>query len=313
MSVSVAFMLMLIKFTPVVIAAIEWKLAFNIHASDGHSFDYNEHAWEDDTDVGKDLNAFRADYKKYDVTLETVNFIALVRHQDGICEAARVWEFLTYGKTLQNYLDRKNSMRVLPTFNNYTYSYISKNMLSVNWDPIFSADGGLAFNWEYRDNGVRISNTGTYRPGGMPGKTSGADDELKGLGNTFQITTKSYWFDVGVNHGDCTQCRLTVQGTDHGPHLKDGTLHGQYAIFISDAAETFPCKDQQLQIEMSVPTQEPTYDPTTRTQLEFDLIDRNYDGFINYAEFAFHIADVNSDDLLSFEEYEAAIRNILND
>jgi len=301
MYVGLAFLLMLIKFTAVVVAASEWRLAFNIHASDGHKFGYQEEAWEDNTDVGTDLNAFRADYKNYDVTLETANFIAIVRHQYGVCEAARVWEFHTYGRSLQSYLDRKKSLRVLPTFETYTYSYISKNMLGVDEDPFFSADGRLAFNWEYLDNGVRIGNSGIYRHGGLPGKTNNAaDDEFQGLGNNFNIGDRTRsWHDVAlvVNGG-----KTKIQGTDHGTAFSyDGKLLGQYAIFISDAADTFPCKNQQLHIEITKPIQE-----------EYNLMDRNGDGFLNYAEFAFHIADVNIDELLSFEEYEASLKKVFH-
>jgi len=58
----------------------------------------------------------------------------------------------------------------------------------------------------------------------------------------------------------------------------------------------------------SHPTLSPTYKPTIHADLidDFDIIDKNGDGFLNYDEIAFAIADTNKDGKLSFEEYETA-------
>jgi len=58
----------------------------------------------------------------------------------------------------------------------------------------------------------------------------------------------------------------------------------------------------------TVPTTSPTLNPTTQVDLisDFDIIDKNGDGFLNYDEIAFAIADTNKDDKLSLKEYEAA-------
>jgi len=286
MSWGTAYLLLLIKSTAVV-GASHWKLAFNIHGSDGHNFGYHQAAWEDKTNVGKDRYAFRADYKNYDVTLEDANFIAIVRHQNGECEAARVWESVSFGRSLQSYLDRSKSSGLKATFNNYKYSYISPDMSEVENDPFFSTDGGLVFNLKYTDNGVRIGNRGWPK--------TLTNNNFQGLGNTFSITTKEVWHDVGDK---CKQgCR--TQGTDRGinDNPKESRLYAQYAVFISDAAETFPCTKQKLKTVIQVST------------LTFNQIDRNNDGFVNFVELAFHLADTNSDNLLSFQEYDAALRN----
>jgi len=284
MSWGTAYLLLLIKSTAIV-GASHWKLAFNIHGSDGHNFGYHQAAWEDKTNVGKDRYAFRADYKNYDVTLEDANFIAIVRHKNGECEAARVWESVTFGRSLQSYLDRSKSSGLKATFNNYKYSYISPGMSEVENDPFFSTDGGLVFNLRYSDNGVRIGNRGWPK--------TLTNDNFQGLGNTFHISKKEVWHDVGDK---CNQgCR--TQGTDRGvdDNPKGSRLYAQYAVFISDVAETFPCTKQKLKTVIQVPN--------------FNQIDRNNDGFVNFVELAFHLADTNSDNLLSFQEYEAALRN----
>lgn len=301
-------LLLIIKSTAIL--AAQWKLAFNIHAADGHDFGYLQKAWEDDSDVGSDKRAFLADYKSYDVNLETANFIAIVRHQNGVCDAARVWEFLIPGKSLKYYLDRTKSQRIKATSDNYTYNYRSHHKSSEKKDPIFSVDGQLVFNWLYRDNGVRIGVSGNYR--GVGRLTANADDDaFVGLGNSFHISTadgnNAYKQDVGVHKGYVIR---GSQGTDHGSSLKDGMLLGQYAIFISNAAATFPCNDKhrQLQIEMTVLTSAPTLAPTTYTQGKFRLIDRNQDGYLNFAETFFDLADINNDGFLSFREFEATLK-----
>jgi len=56
------------------------------------------------------------------------------------------------------------------------------------------------------------------------------------------------------------------------------------------------------------PTSSPTAKPTVHVDLisDFDIIDKNKDGSLNYDEIAFAIADTNKDDKLSLKEYEAA-------
>jgi len=300
--------LFLINSTKVVLAA-RWKLAFNIHASDGHNFGYSQNAWEDDLNVGSDKRAFTADYKNYDATLKIANYIAIVRHQKGVCDAAKVWKFLSPGKTLEEYLDSKKSSRLQPTSANHIWEYKSPEMMSGKYDPIFSVNGKLVFNWLYRDNGVRIGVSGNYRGRGAL-TASINDDTFVGLGNSFALDHQYYgWYeqDVGV-YKDYEH--LGSQGTDHGSSLKDGMLLGQYAIYISDAAETFPCSDKhrQLQIELAETTLAPTIAPTTFTHFKFGLADRNGDGYLNYAETAFDIADINKDGFLSFDEFQDSLQ-----
>lgn len=100
-----------------------------------------------------------------------------------------------------------------------------------------------------------------------------------------------------MRQNGCLGHGCTVQGSDHGSALKSGTLYGQYAIYISDEAKTFPCKDFSLQISV--------YDPEIVT--DFDRIDRGDTGFLNYDELVFDKADNNRDGLLSLLEYTEAL------
>jgi len=270
---------------------VQWKLALNIHGADWHNFGYGAEAWEDDSDVGTDATAFIADYKNYDVTLETANFIAIVRHHNGICEAARVWEFMAYGKTLQMYLDSHNTSRLIATYDNYTSSYISSTMVDKHLDPIFAEDGALVFNWRYSDNAVRIGNSRTFcGKDGLPAANVNSDDYL-GLGNDIGFGHENFWLDVGLQ--DCgLSWKNRAQGGDHGDHYHGGkNLLGQYAVYVSDEATTFPCEGVDLQISM--------YD-------NFARMDEGNDQLLDWDEFIFGFADSNNDGVLSAKEYHEA-------
>jgi len=266
----------------------QWKLAFNIHGSDGHNFGFFFDGWEDDSDVGSDGTALTADYKSFNATQETANFIAIARHQNGVCEAARVWKFVNSGKTLHQYLDLDDTSRFIATLDNYTSSYISPTMLHKDEDPFFSVDGGIVFNWRYSNNVVRIANSRFYCGNDLPGESEDSDD-FWGLGNDYCDKGHDCWFDVGM-----TRCaKWKSQGTDHGS-LKGGALLGQYAVYVSDKGGSFPCKDIELQISM--------YDFSA----DFDRVNRDDDSSVNFKEFVFDTVDSDRDGVLSLKEYTGA-------
>lgn len=270
-----------------------WKLAFNLNAEDGHAFGYSTEAWEDDTDVGTEAKAFTADYKSYAVTLETVNFIAIVRHQDGVCEAARVWELRTQGKPLREYLDSVKTSKEFATYENCTYAFTSPNMLDKDMDPIFAVDGGLVFNWRWSDNGVRIGNSKAFCEGDL---TANHNDNYFGLGNDLWIGSDQLWFDVGVYQEKCDRPFRNGQGSDIGTSITSNKLYGQYAIYVSDTAEIFPCEASDLKINV--------LDPFITAG--FKRVDRSESGFLSIDEFIFDFADKDGDGLISLLEYSEA-------
>lgn len=287
----------------------DWKLAFNIHPADGHNFGYGAASWEDTSDVGTDESAFTADYKSNNVTNTVANYIAIVRHHNGFCEAARVWEFRTFGKTLHDYFDHVQTSRLKATRNNYIYSYMSPYISGTAKDPIFAVDGGLVFNWWYgSSNGVRIGNSKTGILGKLPSAADNSHDDYHGIGNEFGANIKdggkgsvNWWHDVSVLQSACNFNfpRCKVQGSDHGASLSDGTLLGQYAIFTSLSAETFPCKDAVLRITM------PTY-ATYDVMTHFNRIDKDGNRVLDFTEFEFDKDDTNNDGVLSVKEYADA-------
>jgi len=283
--------------------SLNWKLAFNIHPADGHNMGYGADAWDNHEDVGADGKAFEADYKSYDVTIEIANFVAIARHQNGICEAARVWKFLESGNTLLDYVDIQKTKRLIATSEENTYSYISTSMENKDKDPIFGADdGALTFNWWYGDNGVRIGNSKTHHTGLLPEENYGSSDSYMGLGGEFYGDTRNgasstgYWYDVGTMSEHCWGSDCSIQGTDHGTGINDGTMYGQYAIYVSDVAEDFPCEGQDLEISM--------YDEALVQ--DFERADKSDNGFVDFDEIMFEIVDLDEDGSLSPSEYATA-------
>jgi len=281
---------------------VHWKLAFNIHPSDGHNMGYGAEAWDNDKDLGADGKAFKGDYKSYDVTIEIANFVAIARHQNGTCEAVRVWKFLEPGNTLHEYLNTLKTSRLVATSPKYIYSYLSTSMAAKDKDPIFGVDeGALTFNWWYGNNGARIANSKTYYTGGLPAANLN-DDSYHGLGGEFGANTENgesstqWWYDVSLSQGKCWANACSIQGTDHGTSFADGTMYGQYAIFISDEAEAFPCEGQDLEISI--------YGPALVE--DFERADKSVNGFVDFEEIMFEIADLNGDGVLTPSEYSEA-------
>jgi len=296
----------LLLLTPKFIAGysdhIAWKLALNINPDDGHNFGYGASAWDDDNDLGNKTTAFTADYKSYDVALETANFIAIARHQDGVCEAARVWEFLAVGKTLHEYMSIKKTSRLVATADNSTYTYISPNMASKDKDPIFAVDGALVFNWWSQNDGVRMANSNARCRDDLPASNTNPNDFF-GLGNELGSSnpkagagSTKWWSDAGVN--DCSLSYThRAQGTDRGTgYNKDGEVYGQYAVYVSDDARTFLCKDRTLLTSM--------YDG--RYSQDFDRVEKDGDYVLNFNEFVFDKADTDEDGVISQVEFSVA-------
>jgi len=130
-------------------------------------------------------------------------------------------------------------------------------------DPIFSVGGDLAFNWAYSDNGHRIVMTG-----GNLSPTGVNDDNTHGLGNDFGcnpltgVSSSNHWLHEISNIQDCpyayragATCKVQLQGTDSGIAnnvLKSGPVYGNYAIYVSEDATSFPGPGQKLELEMEV-------------------------------------------------------------
>jgi hypothetical protein len=216
----------------------------NVNPSDGHNFGWGRvgeaTGWPvDGASVGSSGNAFTADYMASSVWGMAANWIAIARHTNGVCNAAKAWRFSTPGHSLETYFADHSPgnahQRVQVTSGGPAYVAASA---SAN-DPLLGNDGDLVFNWWYANNGARIASTA-----GHLSDASVNDDDTHGLGNEFGADTNSggvasatgssaWWHDASVIQGDCHGSTCITQGADHGTSLNTGPVLGSYAIYVS--------------------------------------------------------------------------------
>ena len=134
---------------------------------------------------------------------------------------------------------------------------ISNSAQNLEDDPVFSVGGDLAFNWAYSNNGARIVLTG-----GRLSPANDNDDNTHGLGNHFACNPltgiPTSGFETVWNHEISNiqnrKSPTLVQGTDHGTGSKyiSGPVYGNYAIYVSEDASSFPAPGHMLDIEVEV-------------------------------------------------------------
>ncbi|KAL5265612.1 hypothetical protein ACHWQZ_G006359 [Mnemiopsis leidyi] len=219
---------------------VAWELAMNINPSDGHIFGYTV-GWSTGAQIGEPDKALTKDYLDSRVWSSPANYIAIVRHQEGVIDAFKVFKFKDGEPSLLTRfgLDNMNPGRQVVTEGGPIQESIADYAQNIDDDPIFAVGGDLAFNWIYSNNGNRITLTG-----GHLSEADSNDDNTRGIGNTIQgnvkagIRTNDYYIsDVTRAAGTY---RKTVQGTDHGVYLNGGPAYGNYAIFVSTTGRQFP-------------------------------------------------------------------------
>ena len=239
-----------------------WYLGMNINPADGHIFGYTV-GWATGVDIGSADEALTKDYLSANVWVKPANYIAIVRHQEGVVDAVKVFKFKTSAESLGTRfgLPRMNPGRQIVTSGGPIQESVSATAKNLADDPIFSVGGDLAFNWAYSDNGCRIALTGGYLSAADVN-----DDNTHGLGNDFHVTPQTNtprsttWPHDISNIQDCplatrATCKhVRVQGTDHGTgsHLKSGPVYGNYAIYVSWDAERFPEPGANLSTEIEM-------------------------------------------------------------
>lgn len=235
-----------------------WYLGMNLNPADGHIMDYLT-GWADDAFIGTYNEALAEDYLNPVVWRHPVNYIAIVRHQRGWVDAVKVFRFKQEGRSLLSRFQAMNPGREVVTEGGPIQESVSENAMNMDDDPIFSVGGDLAFNWAYANNGARIVLTG--------GRLSAADapnndDGTHGLGNHFackpltgEVITSEYhmmWrHEISVIQG---VRGYKVQGTDYGTGslYTSVPVHGNYAIYVSEDATSFPEPGYKLDIEVDV-------------------------------------------------------------
>jgi len=153
------------------------------------------------------------------------------------------------------------------------------------------------FNWWAFNDGVRIGNSNAHCSTGLAAQNVNTNTFF-GLGNDMEVSNSQnpqsstkWWSDVGVR--DCSKnWPNNAQGTDHGSSHGDGEVYGQYAVYVSDDSEAFPCRGT-LRTSMR----------DGRYWSEFDRIDEHDDEALTFVEYIFYKADLNKDGVISPIEF----------
>ena len=233
----------------------------NINPSDGNNYGYGASYWTGDTSYGTPAESLAKDFQDKDVRNMPANYIAIVRHNNGVCEGARVWRFTVGGNSLRHHF--KTATRSIETEGGIVSEDIPTST-NRDSDPILSSVGGnLAFNWWHSNNAARIALDGVGKGDAMNSKTLSSqtvnDDDTHGLGNEFggspsnenMSGSSAWWHDASAIQGDCHGGTCVTLGTDHGSSLSTTTMYGQYAIYVTTTAQKFPCSGATLQTRVT--------------------------------------------------------------
>eukprot|EP00290_Baffinella_frigidus_P044622 CAMPEP_0180297706 /NCGR_PEP_ID=MMETSP0988-20121125/20700_1 /TAXON_ID=697907 /ORGANISM="non described non described, Strain CCMP2293" /LENGTH=309 /DNA_ID=CAMNT_0022276419 /DNA_START=82 /DNA_END=1012 /DNA_ORIENTATION=- len=188
------------------------------------------------------VNDLTADFVDAAVWALQTKSIAIMRHQNGVCEAVKVWRFKQDTSMAQRFdLSDASTLRSNVTAGGHIYSEVEADLNGLAVDPIFGVGGDLMFNWKYYNNGARIVMSEAY----LSCETCN-DDDTHGFGNDFALSGdgsgSGYAHDASILQADCHGGTCTQQGSDVGTSLDAGPLYGQYAIYVSEGElTTFAC------------------------------------------------------------------------
>jgi len=230
-----------------------WYLGMNLNPADGHIMDYTT-GWASSQSIGMNSEALLKDYLNELVWKDPANLLAIVRHQEGVVDAVKVFNFTEHGLSMLQRFQDMNPGRIFASKGGPIQVMIAAEAENLSDDPIFSVGGDLVMNWAYSKNGARIALSGGYL---SPADVD--DDNTHGLGNHFScnaltgISQNDLWKHEISNiqycpRGECSSVML--QGTDHGSGGKfiSGPVYGNYALYVSRNAETFPSPGAELDL-----------------------------------------------------------------
>jgi len=235
-------------------ACQNWYLGMNLNPADGHIMDYTT-GWASGGTIGNSREALTKDYMNELVWNDPANMIAIVRHQVGIVDAVKVFNFKQHGLSLLERFQDMNPGRIYASDGGPVQVTIAEDAENLADDPIFSVGGDLVINWAYSNNGARIALSG-----GHLSLADANDWDTHGLGNHYQCNPMTgIPTSNGVAENEISNMQYCpalscnnqkVQGTDHGSHsrLTSGPVYGNYAIYVSRYADTFPSPGTELDL-----------------------------------------------------------------
>ena len=228
-----------------------WYLAMNLNPEDGHMMDYVT-GWTEDKFIGTYADALTKDYLNRVIWRHPVNYMTLVRHQGGEVDAVKVFRLKEKGRSLLSMFRNVDPGREVVTEGGPLQESVGANAHNLNDDPIFSVGGDVGFNWNNDDNGHRLVMTG-----GFIASATENSDKTRGFGNDFWCNPKT---EVSVGeqnlaHEISNQDRSAGywQGSDNGSgYARGGPVYGNYAIYVSEDADSFPAPGYKLGLKVVV-------------------------------------------------------------
>lgn len=240
-----------------------WTHALNINPRDGHQMAYGSRFWSGTESVGEAGSAFTRDFKSTVAFEMPAKYIAIVRHNDGKCEAAKVWRLTENGRSLQSYFATYPG-RITASSGKEQFTYKENDGVGMEDDPIMSVSGDVIFNMAYGNNGVRITlDTARIGESGLP-PIGLNDDSMPGLGGEYTgmsgsssshpPVSSSWWWDVCLRDDDLgTMSKYAFAGTDQGTSADDyaerkTNYPSQWAVFVAEdlTNPAFPCQGTDL-------------------------------------------------------------------
>ena len=194
-----------------VIRPNRWYLAMNFNPSDEHIMQYCHELWESDTSYGTKQTSLTKDYIDKMARNIPADYIAIVRHNSGIANAVKIWQFKGVRKTLRERFQVENTNGSIATTGNHIYDRLSTTGTNIQDDPIFSVDGGLILSFRYSNNGCRITleNSDDF--------TDPPEDGINGIGVHTSIksgcgTRRECYYEVSA-YQDCSYDKETEKPT----------------------------------------------------------------------------------------------------
>ena len=161
----------------------------NIHPSDGNNLGWGPvngtGGWPTSgSSLGTPGSAFGADFVDSDVWASASNFVAVVRHSNGVCSAVKVWKLSSQTTSMFDYFrDGSPHQNEAVSYGGPVYSVTANTTTD---EPIFgeaASDGELVFNWRNEGQGAaRITVSSGLGLGNMANVTGNSSSETEQWG-----------------------------------------------------------------------------------------------------------------------------------
>ena len=106
---------------------------------------------------GSQSAALTADFVSSENWLVPADYIAIARHEAGVCEAARVWKYATPGTSLYDVFKPTSTYQRATLTSGGVRDEVVRAGQASTTDPVMGCAGDLVVNWWHANNGARIA------------------------------------------------------------------------------------------------------------------------------------------------------------